>query len=530
MLQSPSCRSPTHQVSSHVIWFVYALPLPLLAGAVVRLAPSHARSRVRGAALAVCAALAASFIALPPSARWALQARYHLLGDTPTYLRLSTDGLSVTTSLALLMCVAWAGLGHGSAPSASRQGEYWIVSATLCVLLASNPLTLLFAWCGFCIVRVIVSLRNPDGHTSLVILRELGSLAALLAASQPLGLAGLSTALYPVAPQAMTGWLVAAASILRMGLYPLQTKAPSATTMRLAASLSGLYLLLRAAPTLPALAMAAAASAVVAAAMSARARNANESWGWLVQHILLLGILGTSVGPSGLLAGLAALVCVALCHPAIERLRQDRQHAWDLMALGALGGLVPTLGWSLWAALLGVTSYLGPRWILLALGVSCALCAWVVGRNVRIASGQQRSLWRDLFCWREAWRALPALALLLTGLRPVLLTYHGSAPLWTAIGSSAGLIRDKTPWPVALGLAVLTSASAALGWFKHPEDTTQDVRAQSSELRHAARSMQATVERTRGALAQIDLTLREHATLAWTMLAAVALILWLRGR
>lgn len=530
MLQSPSCRGPTGQVSSHVIWFVYALPLPLLADAVVRLLPSRARNRLRGTALVVCSAAAAGFIALPASSGWILQARYHLLSDTPVYLRLAADGLSIVMSLALLASVASDGLGHNTHSLPSHGGDGWILSATLCVLLAGNPLTLLCAWSVFGLIRVVASLGNPDDHASLAIAGELGSLAALLAASQPLGLAGLSNTFYPTAPGTLSGWLVAAASMLRMGVHPLQAEGPAKGSMRLSASISGLYLLLRTAPPLPALATAAAALALVTAVMAAGTRDAAESWGWLIQHGLLLGILGASVGPSGKLAGLAAIVCIALCQPAIERLWQDRHHTWDLITLAALGGVMPSLGWATWGALLGIVSYVWPKWMLLLMGGGYTLCAWAFGRNARAAWSQEGALWRELLCWRNAWRALPALALLVLGLWPGPLTYHGAAPPWRAIGSSSELIGRTIGWPIALGLAVLTSASLALGWIKAAENTTQRMGTCSSGLMRATRSVLDGLKHARGALAQIDLTLREHAALAWTTLAAAALILWLRGR
>ena len=95
-----------------MIWFVYALLLPILAGAVMRLVQPFLGERTSRALAVISMALAAAFIAFMPSSGWVLRARYHLLSDTRPYLRLSTDGLAVVTSLAILLGSAWAELAH----------------------------------------------------------------------------------------------------------------------------------------------------------------------------------------------------------------------------------------------------------------------------------------------------------------------------------------------------------------------------------------------------------------------------------
>ena len=83
---------------------------------------------------------------------------------------------------------------------------------------------------------------------------------------------------------------------------------------------------------------------------------------------------------------------------------------------------------------------------------------------------------------------------------------------------------------MALGLAGLTGVSLALGWLG-PEGTGGERSVARSKSPPATlRSATCALERARIGIAQIDVTLREHATLAWTALAAAALALWLYGR
>ncbi|MGC9359098.1 MAG: hypothetical protein ACP5G7_01825 [Anaerolineae bacterium] len=498
-----------------MIWFVYAPALLILAGVVMRLVPASLGERTHRIIAAISMVLAAAFIAFTPSSGWALQARYHLLSDTPAYVRLALDGLSMVTSLALLLGAAWGALARRQGDTAVGWSDWVPLSVTLFVLLAANPLTLLIAWSTFALVRVVASLQESDETSGLVIGAELASLATLLAATYRLGLDGLSTPFSPMGPEGLQGWLVAISALLRMGLFPLQPEHPSRRNLRLSAALTGLYLLLRTVGELPALAIAAAllglGSAIMAALSSAAAHDTNKVWGWLLQHMLFVGILAATLGSESRLAGLGALICVAWGARVIMRDREQPASGWDLVGTSALGGIVPTLGWSVWAASLGALSNLRSPWPMVAAGLGFAVCAWTMGHNLRAVTATHPAWWWDLLRWQDVWRGLPALLLVALGIWPSLL--------------------DKAEiWPIALGVAALTSTSLALGWLRRKGTDRESRASHDKKPKTALRSTVAALERVRANIVQIDVTLREHALLAWTALAAAALGLWLQGR
>ena len=513
-----------------MIWFVYALPLPIMVALLVRLAPVGLRHRIQGYALALSCAVAAGLIALPPSTGWALQARYHLLSTTPVYARFAADGLIIIAAVALLMTTAWDTLVRQVDRAPISGTRALVVTAALTVFMSGNAMTLLLTWSAFGLLRAILAANDRDARTRPVIAGELASLSALLAAMRPLGLAGLSTPLFPYEGPALTSWLLIAACALRMGLYPLQTERDKRSGVPLASALTGLYLLLRASPPQPAIARVLVVLAFGASAMSFRFGGTQSGWAWLLQHALILVVLGATIGGAGGLGGLALLVCVALCQPALRRLQEDHHHLWDLVALLALGGIAPMLGWASWTRLLGQVSQLGPRWTSLLLGGSFALCAWVLGHSLRRLRSSGALRWHELLRWQSAWRSLPALALLTLGIWPSLLDFHGQAPAWAGIASQPELATAGVSWSMALGVAALAAISAGLGWSRPSEQATADPESNEDGGAQAMRLALDTIERIRVTIADIDITLRDHATLTWTILAAAVLLLWLRGR
>jgi len=534
MLQSRACRIPHEQASSFVIWFVYAPGFLILAGAIVRLVPAFLGERTHRIIAAAIMILSAILVAYTPSSGWVLQARYHLLSDTPVYIQLALDGLSMVTSLALLLSAAWAALVPRDSDSALEFSDWGVLSATLFLLLAANPLTLAITWTAFALVRVVVSRRETGETSSLVIASELASLTMLLAAIYPLGMDALSTPLFPMQPQGIQSWLVIVSSLLRMGLFPLQANEPSHSNLRVASALTGLYLLLRTVQALPTLAIAAAllglGSALMAALSAARIRDTKQSWGWLLQHVLFVGILAAALGSESSLAGLGVLVCIAWCARITMGDGKQPAGGWDLAGVAALGGIAPTLGWSTWTETFDALKGLGSPWIMMATGLGFAICAWTVGHNLRALMATQPMWWRDLLRWQDVWRGLPALLLVAAGIWSSMLTYHGRGPVWGAAGSHASLLDEAGIWPIALGIATLTGGSLALGWLRREGADKAPRVSHATSLQIALRSTAQALERVRKGIVLIDCTLREHAVLAWTALAAAALALWLHGR
>jgi hypothetical protein len=522
------------QASSLVIWFVYVPALLILAGAVMRLVPAFLGKRTHGIIAAISMVLAAVSIAFTVSSGWVLQARYHLLSNTPAYFRLALDGLSIITSLALLLGAAWTALARGHGQASIGWSDWCVLSVTLLVLAAANPLTLLIGWSAFALMRVVISSRDADEPSGLVMGAELASLATLLAATYGLGLEGLSAPFFPIRPQGYQGWLVAISALLRMGLLPPWLDDRSPSNLHLASALTGLYLLLRTVEALPALAIAAAllglGSAIMAALSVTADHDTDQSWGWLLQHTLFVGVLAAALGSGSKLAGLGALVCIAWCARIAMRGEEQPASAWVLVGTASLGGIAPSLGWAAWTASLDALSSLRAPWIMAAVGLGFALCAWTLGHKLRTATGTRPMWWRDLFRWQDLWQGIPALLLVGLGIRSSLLTYHGRGPLWVAVGSQAGLLSEAGIWPMGAGIAALTSASLALGWLWREGAGRESRVLHRWNPKAALRSTVAGLERARTALVQIDITLREHAVLAWTALAAVALVLWLYGR
>ncbi len=509
-----------------MVWFVSILPLPILVAVLARLVPARVKRLGVGYALAASLLLVAALIVLPKSASWPVKARYHLLSDTPLYVRLAVDGLTATAATALLLAAAWDVLVRQVDGSPPSDVIVLVVTSALLVFMSANALTLLLSWSGFGLLRAIVAANDRDARSRPVIAGELGSLAALLAAMQPLGLDGLSAPTLTGEAPAMTGWLVLVACALRMGIYPLQEGGAQRIHVRLASTLTGLYLLLRAAPAVGVAPLALVLLATAVSAVAFRSVAARDEWPWLLQHAILMGALAATLGPAGSLPGLALLVCVSLCQPALHRLQDEHAHPWDLVALLALGGIVPTVGWAAWTRLLGPTTLLSPRWPPLLLACSFALCAWVLGHGLRLRWASGEIVWHRLLRWQDAWRSLPALAVLLLGIWPNAVGLSGKAPPWQALATAPEPSSVGVTWPLALGIAVLVAISFSLGWLR---PTERPAAAEGGDAQ-AVRASLDGVERIRQAIVDIDITLRDHATLAWTALAAAALILWLRGR
>ena len=513
-----------------MIWFVSILPLPILVAVLARLVPSRVRRLGAGYALAASLALVAALIILPQSAGWPVKARYHLLSDTPLYVRLAVDGLTATAATALLLVAAWDVLVRQVDGSPSNDVIALVVTSALLVFMSANALTLLLSWSGFGLLRAILAANDRDARSRPVIASELGSLTALLAAMQPLGLAGLSAPTLTGEAPAMTGWLVLVACALRMGIYPLQAGGAQRIHVRLASTLTGLYLLLRTAPAVGVAPLAFVLLATVVGAVAFRSEAVRDEWPWLLQHAILLGALAATLGSAGGLPGLALFVCVSLCQPALLRLQEEHAHPWDLMALLALGGMVPTVGWAAWTRLLGPASLLGPRWAPLLLGCSFALCACVLGHGLRQRWASGEVVWRRLLRWQDAWRSLPALAVILLGVWPNAVGLSGQAPPWQVLEAAPEPSSVGVTWPLALGIAVLTTISFGLGWLRPTERADERPATAEGGVTQAVRASLDSIERIRKAIADVDITLRDHATLAWTALAATALLLWLRGR
>ncbi len=291
-----------------------------------------------------------------PISPWALSA----FQASPS---LDVDLLAATISclVALLALLALAFRGTGT--SSDTASVLWIAAAaSFFVVAGRTPLGLVMGWLA---LDLAIVLALQGGRWALVA-GQLGLLAAILGLSAlPPGTQSLSRDSLTSTTPTVRYWLLVA-GFVRMGLYPIWWTVPpsrpymlwASVSARLAPTICGLYILLRAAgitpygQAFPSAALLPALVAVVGGAVLAwLADDRAAALDWTTVHHAGLAFMAATVGgPMGVYFALVLLIDLAISRAVLYGAvgargpRLGRLAAW--LATACALGLPPTVGFA----------------------------------------------------------------------------------------------------------------------------------------------------------------------------------------